>query len=87
MCEVFKIVNDIGLFYPKNITINDRFYETRTVMPLVLPIFRSVRYGKRNLRYEGALLFRGQIVRWDGPACQCHLCLVVVTCEAKSART
>ncbi len=56
MCEVYKVVNDIGPAYLKKyFTIKDSFYETRTAMPLVLPKFRWVSYGKRSFIYEGAL--------------------------------
>ena len=61
-------------------------------MPRVVPKLRSVRYGKRSFSYEGSLLwsnlenafklsksakeFRCQILRWDGPACQCQTCVL-----------
>ena len=58
MCEVFKVVNDMGSAYLKKyFTIKDSFYETWTAMPLMLPKFRSVRYGKRSFSYEGVLLW------------------------------
>ncbi len=61
MCEVYKVVNDIGLAYLKkyftNFTIKDSFYETRTAMSLVLHKVRSVRYGNTSFSYEGALLW------------------------------
>ncbi len=58
MCEVYKVFKDIGPAYLKKyFTIQDSFYETRTAMPLVLPKFRSIRYGIRSFRYEGALLW------------------------------
>ena len=44
MCEVYKVVNDIGPTYLKKyFTIKDTLYETRIAMSLVLPKFRSVR--------------------------------------------
>ncbi len=93
MCEVFKVVNDIGPAYLKKyFTIKDSFYETRTDMMLVLPKLRFERYGKRSFSYEGVLLrnnfensfklsksakeFRCQILKWDGPACQCQTCVL-----------
>ncbi len=58
MCEVYKVVHDIGPAYLKKyFTIKNSFYETRTVKPLVLPTFRSVRYGKRSFSYKGTLLW------------------------------
>ncbi len=58
MCEVFKVVNDIGPDYLKKyFTIKDSFYVTRATMPLVLPKFRSATYGKRNCGYEGTLFW------------------------------
>ena len=57
MCEVFKVVNDIGPAYLKKyFTTKDSFCETWTDMPLVLPKLRLVRYGKRSFSYECALL-------------------------------
>ncbi len=59
-------------------------------MPLVVPKFNSVKFGKRTLNYEGLFLwnnlentfklskcvkeFKGQILRWNGPFCQCQTC-------------
>ncbi len=52
------VVNDIAPAYLKEyFTIKDSFYQTRTAMPLELPTFGSVRYGKRSYSYEGALLW------------------------------
>ncbi len=93
MCEVFKVVNDIGPAYlKKHFTLKDRLYETRTAIPLVLPKFNSVKFGKRSLNYEGVFLwnnlentfklsksvkeFKGQILTWNGPLCQCQTCIL-----------
>ncbi len=58
MCEVFKVVNDIGPAYLKKyFTLKVRFYETRAAMPLVVLKFNSVKFGKQSLNYEGVFLW------------------------------
>ncbi len=86
MCEVFKAVNDTRPEYLKKyFTLKDHIHETGTVMPLVVPKFKSVKFGKRSRSYEGAFLwnilgnsfklseslsdFKRQILKWDGPPC------------------
>ncbi len=89
MCEVFKAVNGIGPEYLKKyFSLKEQVHEIRTVKPLVVPKFKTVKFGKRCLSYEGAVLwnvlgnsfklseslsdFKRQILKWDGPPCQCQ---------------
>ncbi len=95
MCEIFKAVNDIGPEYLKKyFTLKDHVYESRTVMPLVVLKFKSVKFGKRSLSYDGAFLwntignsfklneplsdFKRQTLNCDGPPCQCESCFYVL---------
>ncbi len=58
MCEVFKVVNDIGPVYLKQyFTLKDSSYETRTAMPLVVLKFNSLKFGKGSFSYEGVFLW------------------------------
>ncbi len=65
----------------------------RTFMQFVLKC-KSVKFGKRSLSYEGAFLwnilgnsfksseslsdFKRQILKWDGPPCQCQSCKCII---------
>ncbi len=60
-------------------------------MPLVVPKFKTVKFGKRSLSYDGAFLwnilensfklsdFKCQILKWDEPPCQCQSCVLCTT--------
>ena len=55
---MFKAVNDIDPEYlKKQFIMKDHVYETRTVMPLVVPTFKFIKFSKRYLRYEGVFLW------------------------------
>ncbi len=58
MCEVYKIINEIGPIYlQKFYTQKKTPYESRAAVPVAVPKFRTTEFGKRSLRYEGACLW------------------------------
>ncbi len=57
-CDIFKAINDTGPEYVKKyFTLKDHVYETRSVMALVVPKFKSVKFGKRSLNRKVAFLW------------------------------
>ncbi len=57
-CDISKAINDTGTEYVKKyFTLKDHVYETRAVMALVVPKFKSVKFGKRSLNCKGAFLW------------------------------
>ncbi len=48
---MFKAVNDTGPEYLKNyFTLKDHVHENRAVMPLVVPKFKTVKFGNRSTK-------------------------------------
>ncbi len=58
MCEIFTIINGMTAEYlGKLVTLKDIPLESRSVIPLFRPKVRTVLYGQRRFRYEGAKLW------------------------------
>ena len=88
MCEIYKIINGMSSEYSQLVNLKEIPYETRSVVPLDQPKIRTVLYGQRSIRYEGARLwnslpnhfkmtfslkdFRRIISTWNGPTCNCQ---------------
>ncbi len=97
MCEVYKIINEIGPVYlQKLFTEKKTGYESRAAVPVAVPKFRTIKSGKRSLRYEGACLwncldnrakvsttlkeFKTHISLWEWQSCNYDSCIL---CELK----
>ena len=97
MCEVYKIINEMGPVYLKKLFTQKKTpYESRAAVPVTVPKFRTIKFGKKSLRYEGACLwncldnrakesttlkeFKRHILLWEGQSCNCNSCIL---CELK----
>ncbi len=50
MCEVYKIINEIGPIYLQKLYTQKKTpYESRAAVPVVVPKFRTIKFGKRSL--------------------------------------
>ncbi len=97
MCKVYKIINEIGLIYlQKLLTQKKTPYESRAAVPVAVPKFRTIKFGKRSLMYVGACLwncldnrakvsttlkeFKRHILLWKGQSSNCNSCIL---CQLK----
>ena len=93
--ELFKICNDIGPSYLKSyFKRSSRQYDMRRGSSLVLPKYKTVKYGKKCFKFHAVKLwndlnydcthaanlqaFREIINVWSGPQCQCSYCDICV---------
>ena len=89
--EIYKIIHSIGPKYLDDMfTIKNTTYNMRDNMKLIVPKPKTVKYGKRSLKYEGSRLwnlltnatklavnfkvFKHFIMLWQGPDCKCFNC-------------
>ena len=97
MCEVYRIINEIGPIYLQKLYTQKKTpYESRSAVPVAVPKFRSIKFGKRSQGYEGACLvnclynrakvsttlkeFKRHILLWEGQPCTCNPCIL---CQLK----
>ncbi len=60
MCEIYTIINEMSPEYLRQLhvaNLKEIPYETRSVVPLDQPKIRTVLFGQRSIRYEGARLW------------------------------
>ena len=91
MVEIYKIINKMGPKYLHDMFIvKDNTYNVRNQSTLVLPKFKTVKYGKKSIRYEGVKfwnllrnevkqainldVFKRFLRNWQGPVCSCQNC-------------
>jgi len=89
--EILKIIHKIGPSYLHELFVRKvDFHNVRGSFMVRTPIFRTIRYGKHSLRYEGVQIwnqldddikrainlkvFRRHIKKWKGPVCFCFNC-------------
>ena len=92
--EVYKCVNDLNPDYLNTLfSLKTQVYNTRNIH-VNLPNYRTVKYGKHCIKYEGAFLwnlldnnvkqsmtlkmFKNSIKLWNGPTCNCSFCNICV---------
>ena len=89
--EVLKMYHHMGPTYLYNF-ISPKEYgrEMRSLKPVIIPRFKSIKYGKNSLKYQGAYIwnslsndlktnmdlkmFKRLIMDWNGPVCNCSYC-------------
>ena len=89
MLFVYKCNNNVGPTYLHNMfKPKDNIYKLRNKYVLEQPLFNTVTYGKRSLKYEGSKLwntldndvknslnsFKMYIKQWQGFSCKCSYC-------------
>ena len=90
LVEVFKIVRNLSPNIVLDLFKVNTLSRSRTIFPLYVPRFKTIRYGKNSLTYLGCKLwndldntlksienikqFRSEINKWNGPTCRCNLC-------------
>ena len=92
LTEVYKIVRkECPIYLHDLFTIKNSVYDTRNVFPIALPFYKSIRYGKSTLYYQGAYLwnnmpsetktsqslqvFKNNISEWN-LMCNCQNCVL-----------
>ena len=92
LTEVYKIVRkECPIYLHDLFTIKNSVYDTRNVFPIALPLYKSIRYGKSTLYYQGAYLwnnmpseiktsqslqvFKKSISEWN-LMCNCQNCVL-----------
>ena len=91
LTQTYKSINNIGPMYLHDMfTKKECNHSLRNECPLELPKFKSVKYGKNSIKYEGAKLwnslsnnvkhsesltvFKSNIKSWSGNECSCSVC-------------
>ena len=91
--EIFKCLYNLNPRFMHNMfQLKDFKYDMRSSKSLVLPVFKTVSYGKRSFLYNGCHLwnqlpnemrnatslshFKILIKHWTGPKCKCNMCMI-----------